>query len=152
MRAAAHLFAEEGASIAVDLPSEALDEVTSRRRHAAASLPSGFDAAPRIDVAYLNAGVYGFTGPIDQLPLDVYRRTIGANIDGVVLGTRAVVPGPPRPSPASPSTSRPPRAPAGAGPCASRASRSTGPSRPGSTWLAPDPPVERGQPGPVTVA
>ena len=45
-----------------------------------------------LDVAYLNAGRYGWTGPIDELPLDLYRQTLGANIDGVVLGTRAVVP------------------------------------------------------------
>ena len=45
-----------------------------------------------VDVAYLNAGLYGFTGPIDELPIDLFRRTVGANIDGVVLGTRAVVP------------------------------------------------------------
>jgi NAD(P)-dependent dehydrogenase (short-subunit alcohol dehydrogenase family) len=41
-----------------------------------------------LDVVYLNAGVYGFTGSIDDLPLDLYRRTVGANIDGVVLGAR----------------------------------------------------------------
>ena len=45
-----------------------------------------------LDVVYLNAGRYGWTGPIDELPLDLYRETLGANIDGVVLGTRAVVP------------------------------------------------------------
>ena len=45
-----------------------------------------------LDVAYLNAGRYGWTGPIDELPIDLYRQTLGANIDGVVLGTRAVVP------------------------------------------------------------
>ena len=45
-----------------------------------------------LDAVYLNAGVYGFTGPIDELPLDLYRRTVGANIDGVVLGIRATVP------------------------------------------------------------
>lgn len=45
-----------------------------------------------LGVVYLNAGVYGHNGPIDQLPLDVYERTVGANIGGVVLGTRAVVP------------------------------------------------------------
>lgn len=44
-------------------------------------------------VAHLNAGLYGFTGPIDELPIDLFRRTVGANIDGVVLGARAVVPG-----------------------------------------------------------
>lgn len=44
-----------------------------------------------IDVAHLNAGVYGHTGPIEDLPDDVYQRVVGANIGGVVLGTRAVV-------------------------------------------------------------
>lgn len=44
-----------------------------------------------LDLAHLNAGLYGDTGPIQDLPLDVYERTIGANIGGVVLGTRAAV-------------------------------------------------------------
>ena len=44
-----------------------------------------------LHLAHLNAGVYGYTGPIDELPLDVYRRTIDANVTGVVLGTRAAV-------------------------------------------------------------
>lgn len=46
----------------------------------------------QLGAVYLNAGVYGHTGPIDELPLDIYRRTIDANIGGVVLGTRACVP------------------------------------------------------------
>ena len=50
------------------------------------------DGLGGLDIAYLNAGRYGSTGPIDELPLDLYRQTLGANIDGVVLGTRAVVP------------------------------------------------------------
>ena len=50
-----------------------------------------------LDVTYLNASAYGFTElidelPIDELPNDLYRRTIGTNIGGVVLGVRAVVP------------------------------------------------------------
>ncbi len=49
-------------------------------------------AAGGVDIAHLNAGRYGFLGPIGDLPLDDYRQTLGANIDGVVLGTRAVVP------------------------------------------------------------
>lgn len=44
-----------------------------------------------LDLVHLNAGVYGYTGPIEDLPLDLYRRTIDANISGVVLGTRAAV-------------------------------------------------------------
>lgn len=46
----------------------------------------------RLGAVYLNAGVYGYTGPIEDLPLDVYHRTVDANIGGVVLGTRACVP------------------------------------------------------------
>jgi NAD(P)-dependent dehydrogenase (short-subunit alcohol dehydrogenase family) len=39
-----------------------------------------------LDLAYLNAGRYGFLGPIEELPLDAYHQTLAANIDGVVLG------------------------------------------------------------------
>ena len=49
-------------------------------------------AGDRLGAAYLNAGLYGDSGPIEQLPLDVYERTVGANIGGVVLGTRACIP------------------------------------------------------------
>ncbi len=44
-----------------------------------------------MDVVHLNAGVYGHTGPIDELPDDVYERVVAANIGGVVLGTRTAV-------------------------------------------------------------
>lgn len=100
-RAAASLFAEEGARVvAVDLDPAAVDAVADEvgGLGVAGSVgdPDLWDrvvqAADGIDVAYLNAGVYGFNGRIDELPLDVYRRTIEANVDGVVLGTRAVVP------------------------------------------------------------
>lgn len=100
-RVAATLFAEQGARVvAVDLDPAAVDAVAADVGGigVAGSVADPdlwdrvVDAAERIDVAYLNAGVYGFTGRIDDLPLDVYRRTIDANIDGVVLGVRAVVP------------------------------------------------------------
>ena len=45
-----------------------------------------------LDIAYLNAGVYGFSGPIDQHPLADYHRIVDTNIGGVVLGIRAAVP------------------------------------------------------------
>lgn len=45
-----------------------------------------------VDVVHLNAGLYGFTGAIEDLPIELYRRTVDTNIGGVVLGTRAVVP------------------------------------------------------------
>ena len=100
-RAAATLFAEEGARVvAVDLDPAAIeavaDDVGGVGVAGSVADPDLWDRVVAVaegsDGAYLNAGVYGFTGPIDELPLDVYRRTIDANIDGVVLGTRAVVP------------------------------------------------------------
>ncbi len=100
-RAAASLFAAEGARVvAVDLGAtdvEAVaDEVGGVAVAGSVADPDVWervvDVADGIDVAYLNAGLYGFNGRIDELPLDVYRRTVAANIDGVVLGTRAVVP------------------------------------------------------------
>ena len=45
-----------------------------------------------IDVAYLNAGVTTGESNIDALTDDQYRRIMGANVDGVVFGARAVVP------------------------------------------------------------
>jgi NAD(P)-dependent dehydrogenase (short-subunit alcohol dehydrogenase family) len=59
-------------------------------------LATGFDVADTeawerveaVDVACLNAGVLG--GPPDpaDLPLETYRRSMGVNVDGVVLGVR----------------------------------------------------------------
>lgn len=100
-RAAARLFAAEGASVvAVDLDGDAAAataaEIGGTSVAGSVDDPELWRAAlavhDGIDVAYLNAGLYGFNGPIDELPLDLYRDTIAANIDGVVLGTRAVVP------------------------------------------------------------
>lgn len=54
-----------------------------------------------LDIAHLNAGVTtlppreeGGLGAFDiaTLPLEAYRRVMGANVDGVALGARAVVP------------------------------------------------------------
>ena len=45
-----------------------------------------------IDIAYLNAGVTTQQGDITALTDDQYRRVMGANVDGVVYGARAVVP------------------------------------------------------------
>ena len=50
--------------------------------------PDAWDDIEPVDVACLNAGVLG--GPPDpaELTLDGYRRAIGVNVDGVVLGVR----------------------------------------------------------------
>lgn len=103
-RAACDVFTEVGAHvIVVDLDEAATartaEEVGGTPVAGDVSDPGMWDrvasvAGARGDlaVAYLNAGVYGHTGPIEDLPLEIYDRTVGANIGGVVLGTRALVP------------------------------------------------------------
>jgi NAD(P)-dependent dehydrogenase (short-subunit alcohol dehydrogenase family) len=46
----------------------------------------------RLDVALLNAGRGVGDGDIRALSDDLYRRVLAVNLDGVVLGTRALVP------------------------------------------------------------
>ena len=50
--------------------------------------PAHWDDVAAVDVACLNAGVLG--GPADPtaLTVDGYRRAMGVNVDGVVLGVR----------------------------------------------------------------
>jgi NAD(P)-dependent dehydrogenase (short-subunit alcohol dehydrogenase family) len=103
-RAACGVFAAEGAKvIGVDLDADAVEAVVAPLDGVAVAgsvadpalwdeVLAAADGEGGLDVVYLNAGLYGFNGPIDELPLDLYARTIDANITGVVLGTRAVVP------------------------------------------------------------
>ena len=102
--AATQLFRDEGATVVgiefdADRSASATAELGSVPVVGSVDDPETWDRAVAaagehggVDLAYLNAGLYGFTGPIDELPLDLFRRTVGANIDGVVLGTRAIVP------------------------------------------------------------
>lgn len=45
-----------------------------------------------LDVACLNAGVVTGTGELEALTDEQYRRIVGVNVDGVVLGLRALLP------------------------------------------------------------
>jgi NAD(P)-dependent dehydrogenase (short-subunit alcohol dehydrogenase family) len=103
-RTSAETFATEGAKVVcVDLESEALAATAAEIGGAAVAGSVGepetwravVEAARRLGplgAAHLNAGVYGWTGAIQDLPDDVYRRTVAANVDGVVFGVRALVP------------------------------------------------------------
>jgi NAD(P)-dependent dehydrogenase (short-subunit alcohol dehydrogenase family) len=50
--------------------------------------PSAWDSVGPVDLACLNAGVVTGTGEIAELSDDAYRRILGTNVDGVVLGVR----------------------------------------------------------------
>ncbi len=102
--AASRLFAAEGAHVVAvdrhaDTATAAADEVGGTAVAGDVADPdlwdraiAAADAHGGLDIAYLNAGRYGFNGPIDELPIDLYNDTVDANIGGVVLGTRACVP------------------------------------------------------------
>ena len=99
--AAARRFADEGAHVIGidvgtidrdDLPGLVAVQGSVAEPATWDSAVAAADDAGGLDVVFLNAGLYGFDGPIDELPLDLYERTIAANIGGVVLGTRACVP------------------------------------------------------------
>ena len=98
-------LAAEGATVVVaDVADEAgraaAHEVAGRFVHLDVADPEAWTRAVdtvtadlgRLDVAHLNAG--GTTGEPDVTALSdaAYRRVMGANVDGVVFGTRAVVP------------------------------------------------------------
>jgi NAD(P)-dependent dehydrogenase (short-subunit alcohol dehydrogenase family) len=50
------------------------------------------ERAGGVDMAFLNAGVSTGCGIGDDFELELYRRAMGANIDGVAFGTHAVLP------------------------------------------------------------
>lgn len=45
-----------------------------------------------LDLAFLNAGISTGTGLVDGFDLELYRRAMAVNLDGVVFGLNAVVP------------------------------------------------------------
>ena len=103
--AAARRFAAEGADVVVvDLNDEAgkraANELGGCSVQADVGDPAQWAAIVKttkerfggIDVAYLNAGVTTGEQDITRLTDEQYRRIMGANVDGVVFGVRALVP------------------------------------------------------------
>ena len=50
------------------------------------------DIAGGLDVVFLNAGISTGSTTLEELTVEQYRRAVGVNLDGVVLGARAVLP------------------------------------------------------------
>jgi len=103
--ATAALLTERGARIvAVDRPgadwsgldarnavlkieADVTDEASVRR-----AVAETLDAFGRIDVFFNNAGIEGPHAPLEDYPLDAFRRTLDVNVVGVFLGLKAVLP------------------------------------------------------------
>jgi NAD(P)-dependent dehydrogenase (short-subunit alcohol dehydrogenase family) len=104
-RATAVALAEAGAEVVVaDVDEAGAREVAARvGGHAVACDVSDLEAnramaqfvvdtCGGLDIAYLNAGVTTGCGLGEDFDLARYRRANGANLDGVVFGTHAVLP------------------------------------------------------------
>jgi NAD(P)-dependent dehydrogenase (short-subunit alcohol dehydrogenase family) len=104
-RATAVALAAAGAEVVVaDLDEAAGREVASQvGGHFVACDVSDFEANQAmvrfavdtcggLDIAYLNAGVATGCGIGEDFDVALYRRANGANLDGVVFGTHAVIP------------------------------------------------------------
>ncbi|MDX6699840.1 MAG: hypothetical protein QOF26_66, partial [Baekduia sp.] len=104
-RATAVALAAAGAEVVVaDLDEAAGREVASQvGGHFVACDVSDFEANEAmvrfavdtcggLDIAYLNAGVATGCGIGEDFDVALYRRANGANLDGVVFGTHAVIP------------------------------------------------------------
>jgi NAD(P)-dependent dehydrogenase (short-subunit alcohol dehydrogenase family) len=103
--ATAERFAAEGASVVIvdrnaDAGERAAKDLNGRFVAADVGSPDDWravvaaaeEAFGGLDIAYLNAGMTTGESNIDALTDDQYRRIMGANVDGVVFGMRAVVP------------------------------------------------------------
>ncbi|HXX91358.1 MAG TPA: SDR family oxidoreductase [Acidimicrobiales bacterium] len=103
-RASARLLAGEGASVLVvdrnaEAAQEAAHEVGGAALVADVSRAEQWgpivDAARGlggVDLAFLNAGVTTGEEDVTKVTDEQYRRIVGVNVDGVVFGTRALVP------------------------------------------------------------
>jgi NAD(P)-dependent dehydrogenase (short-subunit alcohol dehydrogenase family) len=103
--ATAELLAERGARVLIcDLDERAgvtaakrlgghftRTDVSSFEQNAAA-VATAVEHYGGLDLAFLNAGVSTGCGVGDDFNLELYRRAMGANIDGVVFGIHAALP------------------------------------------------------------
>jgi NAD(P)-dependent dehydrogenase (short-subunit alcohol dehydrogenase family) len=103
-RASARKMAEEGArvlvvdvqgaaaaAVAAELDGAAVAADVSQPEHWG-SIVEAARALGGVDLAHLNAGVTTGAEDITEVTDAQYRRILGVNVDGVVFGTRALVP------------------------------------------------------------
>lgn len=64
---------------AVALPADVTD---------AGAMREAFDAFGHIDVLFNNAGLFGVSGPIDEIPLEVWTEVMQVNINGMFIAAQ----------------------------------------------------------------
>jgi NAD(P)-dependent dehydrogenase (short-subunit alcohol dehydrogenase family) len=83
---------EAGAALAAELGGHFVAVDVSDLDANAAMVARVTEVAGGIDLAFLNAGVTTGCGVGDDFALELYRRAMGTNLDGVVFGVHAVLP------------------------------------------------------------
>jgi NAD(P)-dependent dehydrogenase (short-subunit alcohol dehydrogenase family) len=56
-----------------------------------ASVEALFGGLDRLDVLFNNAGLFGPPGPLEELPLDAWRKVVDTNLTGAFLCAQAAV-------------------------------------------------------------
>lgn len=83
---------EAGRELAEELGGHFVAADVSRPEDNTAMVDFALDRCGRLDLVYLNAGVVSGTGLGEGFDLELYRRAMSINLDGVVFGTNAALP------------------------------------------------------------
>jgi len=81
-----------GTALATELGGHFVSVDVAAPEANAAMVARATELAGGIDFAFLNAGVTTGCGVGEDFDLDLYRRAMGVNLDGVVFGVHAVLP------------------------------------------------------------
>ena len=88
----ADIDAENGRSVAQELDGIFVMTDVTDPGASMAAVEAAEGSFGRLDLVMLNAGIGLLEGPLERIPLDVYRKMIAVNIDGVFFGLQAAVP------------------------------------------------------------
>ncbi|WP_373029384.1 SDR family oxidoreductase [Sulfitobacter sp.] len=97
-RATAELFLDQGWRVGlVARRAERLAEIADAHPNAvalpadvtdAAAMRAAFESFGHIDVLFNNAGLFGMSGPIDEIPLEVWTEVMQVNINGMFIAAQ----------------------------------------------------------------
>lgn len=97
-RATAELFLREGWRVGlIARRRDRLDSIAAEYANAvalpadvtdAAAMRAAFDAFGHIDVLFNNAGLFGTSGPIDEIPLETWTEVMQVNINGMFIAAQ----------------------------------------------------------------